>query len=165
MQGPAVLFLDELDGLAPSRDGAGGGAAGDAAGDGASRRLLSELLVLLTEFCGDAGDAHDEGGALATGAGPSGSPSPPGGGGRQGGAGAQPAASLLPARPPPQWSGLATPRHHLLVVGATNRVADLDPALLRRFDAKVGAPGAGAVESGRGLGATQLHVRGPNSQC
>ena len=81
---PSILFMDECDALALSRDMSDNGGGADAA----SRRVLSELLMAM----------NDVGGA-------------PGGG--------------------------------VLVVGATNRAGDLDPALLRRFSRKVhcGLPG------------------------
>ena len=84
----AVLFLDELDALAPSR-GSGGGAGGGLAGggDGASRRLLNELLLLLTEH----------------------------------------------VAPAPIFGGTPTSLGSFIVVGATNRAEDIDPAILRRF--------------------------------
>ncbi len=56
---PAVIFLDEIDALAPSRDGDGGGggashgasahaaAAGGGGGGGAQARLLTTLLTLM----------------------------------------------------------------------------------------------------------------------
>ena len=75
--GPSILFMDECDALACSRDLGGAGGVVDTA----SRRVLSELLMVMNDV-----------------------PSGPRG---------------------------------VLVVGATNRVGDLDPALLRRFSAKV----------------------------
>jgi spastin len=47
----AILFLDEIDALAPAR-GSGGGAASEGRSDVSSRRLLNELLILFTEFAG-----------------------------------------------------------------------------------------------------------------
>jgi SpoVK/Ycf46/Vps4 family AAA+-type ATPase len=82
--GDGILFFDEIDALAPRRDGSGGSGSDDSG----ARRLLTELLILLSD---------------------------------------------LPRAFP-----------NVLVLAATNRPQDCDPALLRRFDARIpcGLPSA-----------------------
>lgn len=106
----SILFIDELDALAPSRGSpqGGPGQGGTSGMDVGSRRILTQLLLLLSQYGPDS----------------------------RGGAGS------------PATRGL-------LVIGATNRPEDVDPAVLRRFERRVyvGLPGPG--ERGRAL---RLHM-------
>ncbi len=44
---PAVLFIDEIDAIAPAREGAGGSKHGGGGSSDASTRLLTALLTLM----------------------------------------------------------------------------------------------------------------------
>jgi SpoVK/Ycf46/Vps4 family AAA+-type ATPase len=110
---PCVLFLDEVDSLAPARGGGGGGgggisgesahaaAAGVGGGSDPSGRVLTQLLTLM-----DGAEGAGEGAAAATAA-----------------AAAPDASAPLPPKPP------RPPR--VVIIAATNRPDALDPAMRR----------------------------------
>lgn len=153
-----ILFFDEIDALAPSRGDASGGGAGtgggasSAAGGGdlGSRRLLAELLLLMNEIDrhgdddadqsddhederddGDSGDASSLSGETSDSslsdelAHAGGAPTTSNGAG-----GCGRVRRRLAARSAPKP----------LIVAATNRLCDVDEALLRRFTRKVHCP-------------------------
>ncbi len=112
--GGCVIFLDELDAVAESRNGVsgGGGMLGGLIGGGGASSTVNELLTQM--------DGIDKPKRL------------------------QGWVRRMLHQPP-----VKSARHNILVVGATNRAAALDAALLRpgRFDRKIHVPNPG--EEGR----------------
>lgn len=142
----AVVFFDEVDALGQSRVDEESGKSTQAGGDNSSRRVLAELLIQMTELsnndqedddddddddekeCGEGEGGYEDGDSLAgrstlsTGA----------SGGRHRREDDYPAATTVSQ---PSQGRQQKPR--IIVVAATNRPEDCDPALLRRFAVRV----------------------------
>jgi len=128
----AVIFFDEIDALGRSRGQGGTGSGGeqgssDGGGDTCSRRVLAELLIQLTRISQpDGGSYHNtkideiEEGEVAE------------------------YKSAAPQEDDATECEHPQTPHRIIVVAATNRQSDCDPALLRRFGIKihVGLPDA-----------------------
>lgn len=121
-----VLFLDEIDALGQSRgDSAGGGQA--QGGDSCSRRVLAELLIQLTKLSNDRFSAEEEETSDSD---------------QQGNdededemvAGSERNEAAAVALESANDDGQQV---RVIVVAATNRPSDCDPALLRRFGVRV----------------------------
>ena len=123
----SVIFFDEIDALGRSRVDEEG-AASQAAGDNSSRRVLAELLIQMTRLSQEETstemdeDSDDETVAYED----------------DGGLGNAPPSSLEQQQivgTPTRDKEKSKPR--VIVVAATNRPEDCDPALLRRFAVRV----------------------------
>jgi len=109
---PAVLFVDEVDAIAPARGGGGGesahaAAAGAGGGSDAAGRVLTQLLTLMDGA--EEAEEEEEGGAAT--------------------AAAAAAAAGGRARGAPRRDGAPPPR--VVIIAATNRPDALDPAMRR----------------------------------
>jgi len=158
----AVLFFDEIDALGMSRSGGdgGGGAAGggDSSSEHSSRRILAELLIQLTnlsdEMASDSGDcdSSDDDGACKrcdiskdaceekSQDRPSDveSPRPISPSSSEGSSPDTPNEKAMPMPPSPFTSETnSSSKPRVIVIAATNRPEDCDPALLRRFAIRV----------------------------
>jgi SpoVK/Ycf46/Vps4 family AAA+-type ATPase len=130
---PSIVFIDEVDALAPSRDGTGqggasshtaaaGGSSGSSAAGEAAARVLTQLLVLMDGLGSSSGKAKVSGSSLVAGssssskAGVSDSSAVPGSStqGAAAGGGVQAATDT-----------------RVVVIAATNRPSAVDPALRR----------------------------------